>query len=210
MSGDSCWVRQARPGDLDALYAIALATGASGADASHLHGDPRLIGHIYAAPYLTLAPELAFVAEDEAGVAGYIVGALDTTAFEALLEERWWPALRARYQDPSGTPPAGWSADEIRAWQIHHPWRTPRRLSEPYPSHLHVNLLPRRQGRGMGKALMDAWLSRVRSLGSRGAHLGVGPANSRGVKFYHAYGWRELESEKAGRTVWFVMDLPGG
>jgi hypothetical protein len=93
-------IRPVVAADLDALYRIALLTGDSGADASALHKDPRLVGHIYAAPYATLSPETAFVAEDAAGVAGYIVGALDTRAFEARLERDWWPALRAEYADP--------------------------------------------------------------------------------------------------------------
>jgi hypothetical protein len=45
-------------------------------------------------------PALAFVAQDTAGVGGYIVGALDTPAFEQRLERTWWPHLRARYPDP--------------------------------------------------------------------------------------------------------------
>lgn len=200
-------IRPCEEGDLPALYAIALATGANGSDASHLHRDCELIGHIYAAPYLRFAPESSFVVDDGGGVGGYILGAVDTVAFERLLEARWWPGLRARYADPSGKPPGEWDADQTRAWQIHHPWRTPARIAGPYPSHLHIDLLPRLQGQGVGRALMDVWLSRVKALGSRGAHLGVGPANLRAQRFYRAYGWRELEGEKAGRTMWFVTDL---
>lgn len=146
--------------------------------------------------------------EDELAVAGYIVGALDTSVFEALLEECWWPTLRPTYADPSGKPPAAWSADEVRAWQIHHPRLTPRRLNGPYPSHLHINLLPRLQGQGVGRALMDRWLATVRALGSVGAHLGVGASNPRATRFYNSYGWRELEPDRpAARTKWFVMRL---
>lgn len=57
------------------MRAIALITGHAGGDASHLYQDAGLIGQIYAAPYVMLEPRPAFVAEDESGVAGYIVGA---------------------------------------------------------------------------------------------------------------------------------------
>jgi GNAT superfamily N-acetyltransferase len=149
------------------------------------------------------------VVEDEAGVAGYVVGVLDTRAFEAELEKRWWPTLRPLYADPSGTPPAGWTADEVRGWQIHHPRAAPEHVAGPYPSHMHINLLPRLQGRGLGRALIDTWLSRVKALGSTGAHLGVDPANARAMRFYPAVGWRALAPTRPGpaRTVWFVMDL---
>jgi len=86
--------RKAVPQDEEALYAICLATGDAGKDASHLYGDGQLVGSIYAVPYLHLCPDSAFIAEDGEGVCGYIVGATDTAAYEEKLEQAWWPKLR--------------------------------------------------------------------------------------------------------------------
>ena len=61
-------IRTFRPADLEALYAISLATGHEGGDASHLYEDRKLIGHIYSAPYALLEPQLALVVEDDEGV----------------------------------------------------------------------------------------------------------------------------------------------
>lgn len=200
-------IRPVRPDDIEALYDIALRTGANGTDATAFHNDPKLIGHIYAAPYALLEPEGAFVVEDEEGVGGYIVGTADTPAFDARLEAEWWPDLRAAYAAPS-SPPDTWNADELRCWSIHNPWRTPARVVEPYPAHLHINLLPRLQGRGLGRRLMDRWLTRMRERGAPGAHLGVGAANARGIGFYRAYGFRELERAKPPlQTIWFGIAL---
>jgi len=199
-----------RPDDLAALYEIALATGDSGQDAAALYRDPQLLGHLYAAPYAVLEPGAAFVAEDAAGVAGYIVGAADTLAFEARLEAEWWPALRQRYPDPASDPKT-WGLDEARAWQIHHPRPPPARISGPYPSHLHINLKPRLQGQGMGKALIDRWLDRMREVGSRGVHLGVSPQNHRAIRFYRIYGLDEFRfpnPRPAPDTLYFVTTLP--
>jgi ribosomal protein S18 acetylase RimI-like enzyme len=151
------------------------------------------------------SPECGFVVEDSAGVGGYILGALDTVGFEGRLEAEWWPGLRSRYVDPTGKPPAEWSVEETRRWQIHHPRPTPARVSGPYPSHLHIDLLPRLQGRGIGRRLIDLWLATIRGLGSSGAHLGVGPANSRASAFYRACGWLELAP--SSRNLWFGMSL---
>jgi hypothetical protein len=98
-------IRPYRPADLDDLYRICLLTGDSGADASPVYQDPKLVGHLFAGPYGVLNPETAFVVEDQDGVAGYIIGAIDTRAFEARLEAEWWPNLRPLYADPAGTPP---------------------------------------------------------------------------------------------------------
>ena len=95
-------IRPYQPGDLEDLYGIALATGEAGADATALYRNTRLVGDVFAAPYAVLYPATAFVLEDEAGVAGYVLGALDTRAFEAACEERWWPHLRPLVVDPTG------------------------------------------------------------------------------------------------------------
>ena len=98
MSG-TARIRQYRPADLDALYRICLLTADDGQDGTRLYPDGYLPGHLYAAPYALFEPALAFVAQDEEGVAGYVLGALDPEAFEQRLERDWWPRLRGRYAD---------------------------------------------------------------------------------------------------------------
>src|SRR5262245_12864148 len=106
-------LRLARATDLDAFYAISLATGLAGGDAAHLYEDGMLMGHIYSAPYACLEPDLALVVEDSAGVAGFAVGTTDTESWEARLERDWWPRLRMQYPDPEGTS-GDWTADQKR------------------------------------------------------------------------------------------------
>lgn len=201
-------IRSYRPDDLEALYRIALATGDAGADAAGLYQDPRLVGHIFAAPYAVLSPATALVAEDDHGVAGYIVGAADTRAFEALLESDWWPPLRRVHDQPTG-PPHTWNADERMRWLIHHPPRAPTHLVSAYPAHLHINLLPRIQGQGIGRRLIDRWLAIVRKMGSIGAHLGVNTANTRAIGFYRRYGLVEpvLARPPPPGVIWFAATL---
>jgi ribosomal protein S18 acetylase RimI-like enzyme len=198
-------IRTFGPADLDDLYSICLAT----AGGSALYRDPKLVGHVYAAPYAVLSPQSVLVVEDAEGVGGYIVGASDTRDFETRLEAEWWPALRKIYPDPSGTPRIDRSADQFMSWWIHYPHRAPDEIVEPYPSHLHINLLPHLRGRGIGRRLMARWLATVRDMGSRGAHLAVAPANRRAIRFYRACGFHELErpSTPVSGAVWFAIDL---
>jgi|SRR6185312_14190154 len=200
-------IRPYRASDRDAIYRICLETGLSGKDATHLYKDPLLIGHIYAGPYGTLEPESAFVLEDEAGVGGYILGAFDTHAFEKRLAAEWWPRLQAEYANPDGAA-QDLAYDDRMRWLIHNPSRTPRRVTEPYPSHLHIDMVPRFQGAGWGKRLIDAWLGAMKARGSRGAHLGVGFANERAVRFYRTYGFIEHERLDAPYNMyWFATTL---
>jgi ribosomal protein S18 acetylase RimI-like enzyme len=202
-------IRAFRPADLDALYGICLATGAGGDDASALYRNPRLLGHIYAAPYAILSPRSLFVVDDADGVGGYIVGVPDTRDFETRLEAEWWPGLRMLYRDPSDDPRAGWDRDQLMSYKIHHPDRTAEEIVGPYPSHLHINLLSRLRGRGIGRRLMAQWLGTVRDMGSPGAHLAVGAANGRAIRFYRACGFHELKhpSRAASAPIWFAIDL---
>jgi ribosomal protein S18 acetylase RimI-like enzyme len=179
-------LRFARAEDEAALYEICLRTGDSGADASRLYSDPRLLGEVYVGPYLRLEPGFAFVAEDADGVAGYALGALDTTDFEQRCERLWWPELRRRH--PAGSAPVG-TPDATMVGLIHQPPRASRSVTERYPSHLHIDLLPRTQGRGVGRLLIEHLLRALSAAGSPGVHLGVGRANERAVGFYRRMGF---------------------
>lgn len=197
-------IRPYRGGDLDALYAVCVATGDSGRDGRHLYTDPRLIGDVYAAPYGVLTPEFVVVVEDGDGVAGYAVGALDTRAFEARLEAEWWPAMRQRHPAPDPGRRAAWSEAERRAAQVHMPQPIPAAIVDPFPGHMHLNLLPRLQGRGLGRALCRAWLDTAKAAGIGPLHIGAGKSNPRALAYWRAMGFTpmDLPESVAGRAVW--------
>jgi GNAT superfamily N-acetyltransferase len=156
-----------------------------------------MMGHIYVAPYARLEPAMALVVEDGEGVAGFAVGTTDTVAWEDRLEREWWPPLRRQYADPVDVPPAERTPDQRRAFMIDHPAKTPAEVTGKYPGHLHMNLLPRLQRRGIGSALLGTWLERI---GAHDLHVGVNRANVGGARFWAAHGFVELTV--SGRTLW--------
>lgn len=205
-------LRPFRTQDLESLYSISLATGHLGGDATSLYKDGRMIGHIYSAPYATLCPENCFVAEDVGGVAGFIVGAFDTGSFESRLESDWWPGLRASYADPSGDSPSSWSADQRRSFMIHHPRLTPAEVIGAYPAHLHINLLPRAQGQGIGTSLLDLWLSTAGGSDVTGVHVGTNAGNHRAIRFWEKCGFERIRTvgpSENGEPVWLGRHLDG-
>ncbi|HTH48282.1 MAG TPA: GNAT family N-acetyltransferase [Candidatus Limnocylindria bacterium] len=197
-------VRPFRPGDEAAAGSVCLRTADAGGDATGLYDDPALPGHLYVGPYLALEPALAFVLEDDQGICGYTLAALDSRRFYGRFEQEWLPPLRAIYPAPKGDP-AGWSvSDGVRA-QFHAPdifWPEPY---AEYPSHLHIDLLPRAQGQGNGRVLMDTLLAELRRLGSPGVHLGMHVTNGRAFHFYTRLGFRELA--RRGETLYLGLRL---
>lgn len=203
-------LREYRPSDLPALYQISVMTGDGGGDARHLYRDPDLIGHIYAGPYAALAPDLCFVAEDDLGVAGYVVGTADTRRFETQLESEWWPALRDRYPDPGALLQPDWDADMRRAHRIHHTAVIPEAVVAECPGHLHMNLLPRLQRQGVGTRLLERWYEAAREAGAVRVHVGVNPGNAGGLAFWQRAGFERiaLPVEGTARAVWLGRAMP--
>lgn len=182
-------IREATRADRDACYDICLRTGASGEDASGVYADPRLLGDVYVGPYLALPEGLGLVAVDDGGIAGYVLATADTRRFEAACEERWWPPLRERYPDPGPSPA---TPDERVRALVHRPLRAPEEVVRDHPAHLHIDLYPRLQGGGVGRALLERLFAALAETGAPGVHLGVGRANQRAIGFYRHLGLSTL------------------
>ena len=205
MDRDDFLVRPYQPGDLDNLYRVCLLTAFHGDDGTGLFRDPQLPGAVYAAPYAIFEPSLATVAQDADGVAGYIVAALDSPMFAHRLEQEWWPDLRLRYPEPSADVADQLSMQERQAIEwIHRPPQPASELAGRCTSHLHINLLPRLQGRGIGRRLMHTLITQLRAQGSRGLTLDARLENHRGAAFFRRVGFTEVPVADRHR---FVMDL---
>jgi ribosomal protein S18 acetylase RimI-like enzyme len=188
-------MRPATVHDAAGLYRVCRLTGLVGGDASARHADPDLLGHVWAGPYLHAPGAVAVVVQDDRGVAGYCVAAAGTTAFEDWLESEWLPPLRAHHPAGSGATP-----DDAALVRRLHAWpRTDPGLVAAYPAHLHVDLLPRLQGRGWGRRLVGAVLTELGSRGVGGLHLVVDTANTGAGAFYERLGFTLLAADDGGR-----------
>jgi GNAT superfamily N-acetyltransferase len=185
-------VRPYHPSDLYSLYQICLKTADSGQDGSHLYRDPELIGAIFAAPYAVAEPDLCLIVTVDEVPSGYILGTRDSAAFGAWVELNWFSHLRRRYPLPA----EGDDSFDAAAIRSIHEGYSPEPQLASYPAHLHIDLLPAAQGQGWGRRLIEQFLARLRELGVRGVHLGVGKANSGAVQFYSRVGFqRVLEAD---------------
>ena len=190
--------------DLPGVYRVCLLTGWTGADASDLHTDPDLMGHVWSGAYLVFPDAVTRVVQDDAGVAGYCIGVPDTTSFERWLETVWLPPLRERYPSGSGTTPADRSLIE----RLHERPRTDAGLLADHPAHLHVDLLPRLQGQGWGRRVMAEVLEGLAEAGAPGVHLGVDEANTGARAFYERLGFTPLEGPPGARFYGIRLPRP--
>ncbi len=185
-------IRSVRPDDQAAAYYICLKTGDHGRDGEPFYrDDPDALGRIFVGPYMAFEPQLGLILEDEHGICGYAFGCVDSRAFYARYESEWRPQLCASFPMPQGDP-ATWSrAQTVHSWYHEPDYYCPEPY-EAYPSHMHIDLLDRAQGRGFGRRMMAEGMDRLRRLGSPGVHLGVSVRNEPAQAFYRKLGFREL------------------
>lgn len=189
------FVRPARAADdLDAIYDICVRTGDAGSDARGMCSSDRLMGDLFAAPYVHLEPEHAFVLDSGAGTAvGYVLGTADTSRFVARYRSEWIP--RSGLPQPSDPPVT--PDDALLA--LHH---DPERMIVPelvdYPAHMHIDLLPSWQRRGYGRALVERLLESLRQVGVPAVHLGMLARNRGARAFYHRLGFVKLGVPSSG------------
>ena len=185
-------VRSAVPADRDAAYAVCLKTGDHGRDGEPFYrDDPEALGRVFVGPYLAFEPGLSLVLEDGDGIAGYALAAFDSRAFYARYEREWRPVLCTAFPEPRGDR-AGWSRVEEMYYTYHHPDYYCPEPYEQYPSHLHIDLLPRVQGRGYGRVMIERLIETLRRRGSPGVHLGMSALNDGARRFYERLGFEEL------------------
>lgn len=189
-------IRPYRPADRAAFYAVCMATGRDGDDASELFRDPLLLGHRYVGPYLDLEPELAFALQDDVGVCGYVLGAADTADFNERFQRNWLPRVTVGLPQPVGDP-ADWNEEEWLMAELHAPTVILPVDGASYPAHLHIDLLPRAQGKGQGRRMIQRLLGALVACGCVGVHLIVSARNKRAQGFYGALGFEAIPVEHA-------------
>jgi protein O-GlcNAcase/histone acetyltransferase len=198
-------IRAARPGDQPGAYYVCLKTGDYGKDGEPFYrDDPEALGRIFVGPYLAFEPELSLLLEDEDGICGYALGAFDSHKFYHRYEKEWRPRLCADFPMPNGDPAHWTRVQHAHSWYHQPDYFCP----EPYdafPSHLHIDLLPRAQGRGFGRRMLQEVMRRLRERGSPGAHLGVSAVNASAHEFYKHLGFLELTRAGTGASEVIYM-----
>jgi GNAT superfamily N-acetyltransferase len=197
-------IRLARtPEDWRAIHALCCRTG-DGGDSIERSRWP-FFGELWIGPYRRLAPDWAYVADQDGTIVGYLTGCPDTSGFRraralAVTLPLLVDVARRRYT---------WNADTR-----HFVRRTlrlergpeeavraqgPRRLETDYPAHLHMNVEAAARRHGIGGALLARFVEDLRGRRVPGIHLYCG-APPRG--FYLRHGFEELRALELRSGTW--------
>ncbi|WP_062524803.1 GNAT family N-acetyltransferase [Demequina rhizosphaerae] len=191
-------IRPATAADHAAIARICLLTGAQGDDATGRFGDDTVLADVYATPYLHGPGGFCLVWDDGGEARGYVLGTSDTGAFQRWFVEEWWPRVGPTHAER--TPDDAWLLPSAA---------DPGRMLIPqlaaYPAHLHIDLLPDQQGRGAGRALVDAACRLLAGRGVPGVHLVAERANAGAQAFYPRVGFAPVGGDDA--TVTFARSL---
>lgn len=187
--GSGVLLRTAKVTDLPDLLRVCLETGDSGKDATHLHKLPELVGDIYVAPYVIHEPDLAYALLSDKRVVGYLLGVLDTRAFESLLVDKYWPLAKAKYQHFKTEIT---DSDRELLKDLDKQGFSDESLTAKYPSHLHIDIVEAHQGAGYGKSMIAFLLEELKAAGSAGVHLHMSASNDRARGFYKKFGFVEV------------------
>lgn len=202
---NDCTIRLAKPGDQAGAYHVCLKTGDFGKDGEPFYrDDPEALGRIFVGPYLEFEPDYSLILEDKDGICGYALAAFDSKAFFDRYEKEWRPKLCAQFPMPQGDP-ATWTRPQmVHSWYHNPDYTMPEPYAE-YPSHLHIDLLDRAQGRGFGRRMIEMNMDQLRRKGSPGTHLGVSMMNTPAYGFYLKLGFKDLVRVGEGRDGCIYM-----
>lgn len=190
-------IRPTSPADAAAIARICLLTGNYGADATGVFGDDRALADVFALPYLYGPASFGLVWDQGEGPLGYVLGTSDTRAFQQWFVDDWWPATPPREPRVAG--------DEWLLSTAADPERMLIDQVDDYPAHLHIDLLVQAQGRGAGRALIEAACALLAERRAPGVHATAATANAGALAFYPRVDFSLLADH--GSAVTFARSL---
>jgi ribosomal protein S18 acetylase RimI-like enzyme len=189
---DSVEVRPYRFEDRAAVRNICYATGLLGHPITTLVPDQELFADLWTVAYTDGFPDLALVATLEAETIGYILGVADARALPSVFVRRVLPLVLSRL-----------FRGEYRSWRGSFPYLFRLALEPPmhapvaqFPAHLHINLLECTRGRGVGRRLLEGFLTHLEAQGVPGVQLSTTDRNEAAVHLYERFGFRVWASRE--------------
>lgn len=214
-NGERFLIRRATLEDGDGLCRVCLMTGNGGKDATGQFKDPLLLGRRWVMPYVELEPHLALclVSMENGEICGYALGCRDTIDFSKRLNEEYLPRMQKLYprsprSDKEGDIVADSEGAMMKDDEVIEDFYSfelpPEQVHLKYPSHMHIDLVPRGQGMNLGRFLLGSLLHTLRENGANMIHLEMWITNERAGLFYRRCGFQRLQ--EIGTNAYLGLD----
>lgn len=186
-------IRPYEPADRSAVRSICHETGFIGEPVGWLWRDVESFAELFTGWYTDHEPESASVIEIDGEVSGYLLGCVDTAraANEAVVFAR--QVVRRGILFRPGTAATAWRMIGDGVLDVAFRGVDPRDAEirdDRWPAHLHIDLLPRARGLGLGRRLMERWFAQLHAAGVPGCHLGTFAENTGAIAFFESVGFR--------------------
>jgi GNAT superfamily N-acetyltransferase len=187
-------VRPFQPEDRAAVLNIAAETAFFGDPVEAILEDRNLFCDFFYRYYTDYEPEHGWVASSDRSVMGFLMGSIDTKTQHRkmmlkILPSSFWRTLRGKYH----IGPKSWRyAGRLLAAALKRENLNPD--LGVYPAHLHVNVAAAWRGHGLGRRLIEEYLSQLRRSGVQGVHLITTDRNYGACRLYERMGFRLLDS----------------
>lgn len=188
-------IRSIIPQDIPYLYDISIKTANYGEDGTPFFNYPLSVGQYFSAPFFQFEPALCSVALNyDNKPSGYIVGTSNTILFNSWLNTKWLPPLQPFYQIATAKSEEEQRViNKILKGQGQGLWE-----HSGYPAYLRVDLLSEIRGQGIGRSLIETYLTKLIEMKIPGVHLRIPSHNENVIGFYEKMGFILLEDTHRG------------
>ncbi|XP_026668994.1 protein O-GlcNAcase isoform X2 [Ceratina calcarata] len=185
-------IRPYLPNDEEAVYAVC--NKINGCTSSSAVAD-RLVGG-----FLTMCPEVCMVVEDESGIVGYALAALNVKTYKQKLAVSWIPELRMKYPlDDNVNELPQIVQDAIQYFHSFVP-DVCEQLCRQHPSKVMCGILPNVTDQSVPKRLITCILAALRANGSFGVHTTMPREDKETHEFYSKLGFVDLNPTHEDHT----------
>lgn len=197
-------IRQCIEDDLAAIADICYKTGFMGEDltGSGRFNDKILFSYLFCLYYPLYEIDNCFVAldDDKNGIVGYILGSRNTIEQEKRFTRKM--VSRIVFRMCTHTiffHPESFSAvlSFMKSLELKEIEKT---VYTKYPAHLHMNILPEYQKRGIGSMLIHTFEEYMNDKEVTGVHIWTSNKNVKAVPFYSKQGYEVIYERES--NVW--------
>ncbi|KAK7484918.1 hypothetical protein BaRGS_00023838 [Batillaria attramentaria] len=183
--------------DKSAVYDVCLKTCDDGMDGTEAFLEfPSLIGDRLAGNFLTLSSDHCFVVEDEEGVFGYALAAIDAKDLAAKSNETWLLDMQQKYPKPTNKQLK--PAEEVMVTFHDESLEVKEEIHRCYPSVLRLDVLPNRMcDSAVPRRLLACALCALKGAGSRGVHTKLNSSDKYMIDFYAKLGFFPIATTEA-------------